>query len=346
MMKKGVARRLLDTMPVRAKKKASHAKKNPVKKKASPARKAVKAKAAGDVLDLGVFSPESIFRERRWLCLACTLDVFTRHLGVAAAKAWTEVKQHQPGVDELASRAPERPYFEAADDHTACPYCGAAAKWQAPLDIARIEGGKATDAARRALVKRLPGGGQFHVVEEKATRRDALYDWLAKTEATLDLHSPGWLLEAARHWLGRRLPKEDWAAIFARVRIVRRSRRLEDGYEVDEERLFLAAHLFDEILLVQYLLSRSHMGGGLTFEGRFTLRDLYFRLRGGGYLRTMGVTADNADDALENLMELLGGEERIKFHYIVDRRAFLDRVAELRSARIPRPRIVSGYSGG
>ena len=176
------------------------------------------------------------------------------------------------------------------------------------------------------------------MIEEKSTERDALYQWLAKTSASLDMESRGWLLEAARHWLGRRSPKEDWIAIFKQIRFVRRSRRLEEGFEVEAQCLYLAPVLFDEVLLIQYLLSRSHKAGGKTFEGRLTLLDLFQRLRGGGYLRRMGIAAGNPSEALEQLLEILGGEGRVKFHYVADRRDFLARLGELKSARVPRPK--------
>ena len=47
--------------------------------------------------------------------------------------------------------------------------------------------------------------------------------------------------------------------------------------------------LFDELLLVQYLVSRSHKAGGLTLEGRYTLPELFARLRNSGYLRALDV---------------------------------------------------------
>jgi hypothetical protein len=91
-------------------------------------------------------------------------------------------------------------------------------------------------------------------------------------------------------------------------------------------------------LLIQYLLSRSHKAGGQTFEGRLTLQELFHRLRHGGYLRRVGIGASNAADALEQLVEIYGGEGRVKFHYVVDRREFLARLADLKGARIPRPK--------
>ncbi len=118
---------------------------------------------------------------------------------------------------------------------------------------------------------------------------------------------------------------------------MRRSRRLEEGWEVDSGRLFLAPVLFDELLLVQYLLSRSHRAGGLTLEGRYTLPELWHRLRNAGYLRAVGVQAGNPSDALEGLLAYLsGGEGSVRFYYILDRRAFLETAKLLSTAKVRR----------
>jgi hypothetical protein len=292
--------------------------------------KAVKSEA----LDFAAFPAESIVRQQRWLCLACVLDLFTRHLGLTAQKAQLEMRRYLPSREEVAAHSCARPYFAAGAP--ACPYCAAPARWHAPLEVVRIEGGKATDAPRRSLTKNL-AEGDFHIIEEKATHREAFYDWLSHTGQALDPDGPRWLLESTLHWLGRRLPKTDWNGVFQDLHAVRRSRRIDDGYELEHGRLYLAPMLFDEILLVQYLLSRSHKSGGLTFEGRLTLQDLYFRLRGSGFLRTAGVTASNASDALEQLIDILGGGETgMKYYYVVDRRAFLEKLKELKTARIPK----------
>lgn len=47
----------------------------------------------------------------------------------------------------------------------------------------------------------------------------------------------------------------------------------------------------------------------------------------------------NAADALEQLVEIHGGERHVKFHYVVDRWEFLARLADLKGARIPRPKL-------
>jgi hypothetical protein len=315
-------------------------KKTASKKTASKTKAVRKAPAKGkkSELDLDAFPAESLASRTLGLCLACALDVLTRHVGLSPARAMSEIRKYTPGLEEHSAESPSRPYF--AWPAEVCPSCGAPAKWHARLPVVEIEGGKASDAARRALVKKIGKSSMFAVIEEKSTEREALYSWLSKVGENLDLDSPGWLMEAARHWLGRRLPKEDWGEVFQQIRFVRRSRELqEEDFEIASPALLLSPMLFDEILLIQYLLSRSHKAGGRTFEGRLTLLDLFQRLRGGGYLRRAGITAGNPANALEEFLEIQGGEGRIKFYYVIDRRELLSRLEALKGSRVPRPKV-------
>ena len=309
-------------------------------KAAKPARKAAKPKAPDRIqpLDLSAFPQESIGTLERWLCLACVLDVFTRHLDLAPRTAHLEIKRYTPSLAELNSPAMVRPWFVNQPLVDACPYCGSASKWHTRLWVYRIESGKATDALRRELVKSLPQSeNQFAILEEKATQQHAFFEWLEKISTGLDLDNPIWLRDVSLHYLSRKEPKTDWQAQFEPVHSIRRSRRLETGWEIDTGRLFLAPMLFDELLLVQYLVSRSHRAGGLTLEGRYTLPELFFRLRNSGYLRSVGIQAQNPGDALEELVAYLGGgEQAIKFYYILDRRNFLEKAKNLKG--LPRPK--------
>src|SRR5207248_8878835 len=132
--------------------------------------------------------------------------------------------------------------------------------------------------------------------------------------------------DLSRHYLSRKEPKVDWQEQFSLIHSIRRSRRLDSGWEIDNGRLFLAPMLFDELLLMQYLVSRSHKAGGLTLEGRYTLAELFARLRNSGYLRSAGIHTQNPGDALEQLVVYLGGgEAAIKFYHILDRRDFLQK---------------------
>ena len=261
-------------------------------------------------------------------------------MGLALATAHREIKNYTPSLAELNAATLTRPYFSRESPKDPCPYCGSPAKWHARLWVYRIESGKATDAQRRELVKSLPASqDQFVVLEEKATHQHAFFEWLDKISVGLDLDDPAWLREVSRHYLARKEPKVDWESQFAQSHSIRRSRRLESGWEVDAGRLFLAPVLFDELLLVQYLVSRSHKAGGLTLEGRYTLPELFFRLRNAGYLRAVGVPAQDPSNALEQLLEhLSGGETALKFYHIVDRRDFLDRVKAAKLMKPPKPK--------
>jgi hypothetical protein len=279
-------------------------------------------------LDFSAFPPSAVTEYSKRLCLACIFDIFTAQLGLAPRTAYSEIKKHSPSVEELTAHAPQRPYFDSQDKHPRCPYCDAVKRWHARLDTFRIEGGKQTDAARRALLKTLPKSeDQFLVIEQKVGRRAVFFDWLDRLMHGLDLDEDAWLIEATRAFLERSNPKTDWAEVFDGVRAIRRSNRLEEGFEREGTRLYLSPSLYNDALLVQYLISRSHRHGGRTLEGRLTLMDLIRRMRHGGYLESRGITERDQYEVLEKLVEhLTGGDEIVKLYYLVDRRNFLDKV--------------------
>jgi hypothetical protein len=220
-----------------------------------------------------------------------------------------------------------RPFFDSEEKHPRCPYCNAAKRWHARLDTHCIEGGKTTDAPRRKLVKTLEKKkDQFAVLELKSDRRKAFFDWLDTLRINLDLDDASWLLEATKAYLERKAPKEKWTEIFEGLRAVRPSSRLEEGWERDGSRLFLAPPLYNESLLVQYLVSRSHDTAGRTLEGRLTLMELIRRMRRGGYLATHNIEATDQFEIFEKLLDEVAGSGQLKLYYIVDRREFLDKV--------------------
>jgi hypothetical protein len=345
-------------MAVRAKKRIPKgAKKDSVKPKraSQPQANQPTARRAPRVfqIDLAGFPPESVRSGTRFLCVACVWQIFTGAMDLAPKTALTEIKRYTPSFEELTSSEAARPFFDAANegednrrDKPPCPYCGSPAKWHARIETHRIESGKATDVPRRNLVRALPvARDQFVVLEQKATQQHAFFDWLEKIGAQLDLENPAWLRDVSLHYLSRKEPKVNWQKEFARVHSIRRSRRLGIGeeapsktWESENGRLFLAPMLFDELLLVQYLLSRSQLAGGLTLERRYTLPELWHRLRHSGYLRFIGVQANNPSDALEQMLShLSGGEASARFYYIVDRRDLLEKVKALETEK-PRAR--------
>jgi hypothetical protein len=279
-------------------------------------------------LDFSAFPPGTVAEYTTHLCLACTFDLFTTQLGLAPRTAYSEIKRYAPTLPELTAPQATRPFFDSDEKNPHCPYCNSAKRWHARLDTYRLEGGKTTDAARRALLKSLPKAEeQFQTIETKSDRRAIFFEWLDTLGRTLDLDDDAWLVEATRAFLERREPKTDWAEVFEGLRAVRRSQRLEEGWERDRDRLFLAPALYNDALLVQYLVSRSHKHGGRTLEGRLTLLELIRRLRHSGHLDAQGITERDQFDVLEKLIEhLTGGDDAVKLYYIVDRRDFLEKV--------------------
>jgi len=257
-------------------------------------------------LDLSEFPPGTITEYTTFVCLACIFDIFTKHLGLSPRTAFSEIKRHTPEIAELSSRGALRPYFDSDEKKPHCPYCGSASRWLARFDTYCIEGGKTTDAPRRALIKKLPkADDQFVVLEKKSDSRAVFFEWLDTLGLNLDLNDEAWLVEATLNYLARREPKTDWNEIFTDVRFIRRSSRLPDGWEREGARLYLAPQLYSEAILIQYLVSRSHAHGGMTLEGRLTLMDLIRKLRYGGYLERVGITELDPGEVFERLVDHL-----------------------------------------
>ena len=260
-------------------------------------------------LDLGEFPPGTVTEYTTFVCLACIFDIFTKQLRLAPRTAFSEVKKHTPEIAELTSRGALRPYFDSYETKPHCPYCGSAARWLARFDTYCIEGGKTTDAARRALIKKLPkAGDQFVVLEKKSDSRAVFFEWLDTLGLNLDFNEEAWLVEATRNYLARREPKTDWNETFEGVRSIRRSSRLvptSREWERDGGRLYLAPHLYSEAILIQYLVSRSHAHGGMTLEGRLTLMGLIRKLRYGGYLERVGITEIDPGEVFERVVDHL-----------------------------------------
>jgi hypothetical protein len=279
-------------------------------------------------LDLSAFPPGSVTEYSTLVCLACVFDIFTTQLGFAPRTAYSEIRKYSPTIGELTAPKATRPFFDSDDKQTHCPYCNAAKRWHARLETVRIEGGKATDAARRVLIKKLPlKDNQFQVIETRSDKRAIFFDWLDTLVRNLNLDDQAWLLEATQAYLARTEPKTKWSEVFEALRAVRRSQRLSQGWEREGSRLFLEPSTYNEALIVQYLVSRSHVHGGQTLEGRLTLFELIRRLRYSGYLDAQEISGADQFEILDAIVEkLAGGQGKVKLYHIVDRREFLDKV--------------------
>ena len=285
------------------------------------------------VPDFSEFPPGTVTEYTTLVCLACIFDIFTKQIGLAPRSAYSEIKRYSPTVEELTSPKAVRPFFDSEEKHPRCPYCDAAKRWHARLDTHCIEGGKTTDAPRRKLVKSLEKkGDQFAITEMKSDRRRAFFDWLDTLRISIDLSNAEWLFAATKAFLERKEPKQDWDSTFEGLRSIRPSARLEDGWEHEGSRLFLSPALYNESLLVQYLVSRSHEHGGRTLAGRLTLMELIRRLRRGGYLEAHQISDTDQFEIFEKIVDEVAGSGNLKLYYIVDRREFLDKVKSVYAA--------------
>lgn len=284
-------------------------------------------------LNLSDFPSGTVTEYSTRVCLACIFELFTSQLGLAPRTAYSEIKRYAPSIEELTAPRAVRPFFDSEEKHPQCPHCNAAKRWHARLDTLRIEGGKSTDAARRALAKSLPRKDtQFQFIETKSDRRTLFFNWLDTQRSHLDLDDDSWLIPATRAFLERLEPKNNWSEVFADPRAVRRSQRLEEGWERAGSRLFLSPSIYSEVLIVQYLISRSQTHAGHTFEGRITLVELIRRLRYSHYLGANEITESDQFEILERLVEKVsGGSARTKLYYVVDRRDFLEKVKSVYS---------------
>jgi hypothetical protein len=284
-------------------------------------------------LDFSAFPPGTVTEYSTLVCLACIFELFTGQLGLAPRTASSEIKRYAPSIEELTAPRAVRPFFDSEEKHPHCPYCNATKRWHARLDTFRIEGGKSADAARRALIKSLPTkDNQFQLLETKSDRRSLFFSWLDNQHSNLNLDDRSWLIDATRAFLERLEPKNNWAEVFADLRTIRKSQRLEERWERKGSRLFLAPSIYNEVLVVQYLISRSQVHAGHTFEGRVTLVELIRGLRYSGYLRANEITEMDQFEILERLVEKLsGGSARTRLYYVVDRRDFLEKVKSVYS---------------
>ncbi len=279
-------------------------------------------------LSLSDFPPFTVTEYSTLVCLACIFDIFTRQFGMAPRTAYSAIRRYSPTIEELVGAQAVRPFFDSMEKNPHCPHCNAAKRWHARLDTTRIVGGKTTDTARRKLLKSLPKTGeQFQLVEIKSDRRAVLFDWLETQRERLDPTDDSWLIQVTRAFLERREPATDWTTAFDKLRQIRVSSRLKEGWERDGSRLFLAPSVYNEALLIQYLLSRSQTHGGQTMAGRLTFLELIRRLRKAGYLESQVSAERDQSEMLEPLVEkLAGGPGIIKLHFIIDRRDFLKKV--------------------
>jgi hypothetical protein len=263
------------------------------------------------------------------VCLKCGFDLLTRQMNLAARTAYSEIRKFAPDADAFRHQETQRPFFRSAQAAVSCPYCEATKRWVTTIRSVQIEEHPDLKKTVKALLTALKKKDeQYTLVKETRTPLQILADWLERQAHQCHFENDDWLRKAAMDYLKRREPLQDWEAM-AKVRRVLFSNRLSEGYELSGNSLFLSPLLYGNVLVVQYLLSRTHSHGAHTFEGRLTAFEFYQRLRRSGWLHKQNLHAEDAGEALEGAVARLAEEVPFKTHFVIDRTAFLDQLKTL-----------------
>ena len=144
---------------------------------------------------------------------------------------------------------------------------------------------------------------------------------------TLTLALGTGLLSVALEFIKRVVPSAELdQALASGVRRVQLSRQVAGDWDYQTEWLFIAPRLYGDVLMVQHLISRSHLHGGRTFEGRLTLQELMGRLRRMGYFETKGIQTRDPYEAFEEAVAGIVASGPSAVYYAVDRSDYLDRL--------------------
>jgi hypothetical protein len=272
--------------------------------------------------------PGSAISETRLkVCLKCAFDLFTKQLKLSPRTAFIELKKHLPEETDFTGASTVRPHF-LEDDLTHCPYCNASKRWFGEMRALRIDAHPSFEKARKKLWTALKKQSErFALWQMDRTRMQIFSDWLERLKRGTDFENDQWLLEAAVAHIKRADPSNRWDEVLAGgVRRVQLSRQISDGWHYENGWLYVQPALYGDVLMVQHLLSRSHLHGGRTFEGRLTLQELMKRLRRIGYFEARGVEADEPYEAFEQAIGAIVDSGPDAVYYAVDRMDYLEKL--------------------
>jgi hypothetical protein len=265
------------------------------------------------------------------ICLKCAFDFFTRQLKLAPRTAYTELRKHVPEESDFTGASTARPHFFPEEAQTHCPYCNASKRWFADFRAIRIDAHSSFEKQRKKLwaaLKKKPD--RFTLWSPKRTQMQIFSQWLERVKRGLDFDDSGWLLHVAVEHIKRASPSNEWDEVLAEgVRRVQLSRQVEDGWHYENGWLYVTPELYGDSLMVQHLLSRSHMHGGRTFEGRLTFQEFMKRLRRIGYFEAKGINESDPFEAFEQTISHIVESGPDAVYYAVDRGDYLDKLKSI-----------------
>ena len=265
------------------------------------------------------------------ICLKCAFDFFTKQLKLTPRTAYSELKKHVPEEADFTGAATSRPHFFEEAGPAKCPYCQGAKRWFAQFRAVRIDAHPSFEKERKRLwtaLKKSPDS--FTIWSHERTQMQIFSEWLERVKRPLDLDGEVWLMEIAVEQAKRSHPGTDWAEILSSgLRRVQLSRQFDKDLNYENGWLYVSPSIYGDILLVQHLVSRSHLHGGRTFEGRLTLQELMSRLRRINYLEAKGIEASETYEAFEQAVASLVASGPTAVYYAVDRRDYLKQLKSI-----------------
>jgi len=262
------------------------------------------------------------------ICLKCAFDFFTKQLKLSAQKAYSELKKHIPEETDFTGASTSRPHFFATQETTHCPYCNGSKQWFARFLAYRIDAHTSFEKERKKLwtaLKKDPD--RFTLWKPERTSMQIFSEWLDRLNRSLDFEDDSWLLQIGLEHVKRAAPSNEWNEILASgVRRIQISRQVEGDWSYEGEILYVSPPIYGDILMVQHLLSRSHLHGGRTFEGRLTLQELIWRLRRMGYLEAREIEAREPYEIFEQAVARLVDSGPAAVYYAVDRSHYLEKL--------------------
>jgi len=264
------------------------------------------------------------------ICLKCAFDFFTRQLKLAPRTAYSELKKHVPEQADFSGASTARPHF-FEDDHDHCPYCNAPRRWFGRFRAVRVDSHASFEKERRKLwaeMKKKPD--RFTLWHPARTQMQIFSEWLERLHKTTNLDGEQWLLPVALLYVRRRHPSHKLElAIAAGVKRIQLSRQVEDSWQYENDWLYVTPELYGDVLMVQHLLSRSHLHGGRTFEGRLTLQELLRRLRRIGYFEAKEIDTSDAMEEFELAFAKIVDSGPTGVYYAVDRGDYLEKLKSI-----------------
>jgi hypothetical protein len=262
------------------------------------------------------------------ICLKCAFDFFTKQLKASPRTAYTELRKHVPEEADFTGAATARPHFFDEDGLSHCPFCNASKRWFAEFRARRIDAHPSFEKERKRLwaaLKKEPD--RYTIWNPDRTQMQIFSEWLERVKKDIDFANDRWLLEVAVSLIKRHAPSNNWDEILrGGVRRVQLSRQVEDGWRYEDGWIYITPSIYGDILMVQHLLSRSHLHGGLTFEGRLTLQELMKRLRRIGYFEAKRIETGEPFEAFEQAIAGIVDSGPSAVYYAVDRNDYLQKL--------------------